>query len=59
MAELLANTIRNKIEIKGLDINGQPLKISQMADDTVIFVKNVKSVGYVWTHQINLQNSQD
>ena len=42
--ELLAIGIRENPEVKGIDINGTILKISQLADDTTCFVRDLKSV---------------
>ena len=42
--ELLAITIRENPEIKGIDIHDKVLKISQLADDTTCFVSDINSV---------------
>ncbi len=42
-AEILSNAIRNDEKIKGYEINGIETKISQYADDTLIFLDGSKS----------------
>ena len=44
VAEIMAINIRNVNNIKGLDINGCVITITQMADDTALFLKNMDSV---------------
>ena len=44
MAELLAIYIRNCQSIKGLNINDNIFTISQLADDTTIFVQDTSSI---------------
>ena len=44
VAETMANHIRNQQSIKGLTVNGCTVKITQMADDTTVFLKDVQSV---------------
>ena len=46
VAEIMAINIRNANNIKGLDINGCIITITQMADDTALFLKNMDSVKY-------------
>ena len=47
VAELMAANIRNNTNIKGIKIKKCCLKITQMADDTTIFVKDINSVKLV------------
>ncbi len=42
--ELLAIGIRENLKIKGIEINGSILKITQLADDTTCFVADIPSV---------------
>ncbi len=42
--ELLAINIRESKNVRGIEINGKTLKISQLADDTTCFVADLESV---------------
>ena len=42
-AEILANAIRSKADIQGINIYGKEFKISQYADDTTVFVSDIRS----------------
>ena len=42
--ELLSRSIKNDPTIKGIQVNKQELKISQYADDTTVFVRDLDSV---------------
>ena len=42
--ELLSRSIKNDSTIKGIQVNKQELKISQYADDTTVFVRDLDSV---------------
>ena len=44
VAEIIAISIRNNPEIKGITINGIEYKISLMADNTTLFLSNLKSL---------------
>ncbi len=44
VVELLATYIRNCADIKGLTINGNVVKITQLADDTTLFLKDQASI---------------
>jgi len=44
IAETMANRIRNKKEINPVNINGCTIGITQMADDTTLFLKDLLSV---------------
>ena len=44
VTEVMSTSIRNDQNIKGVNINGCVVKITQMADDTTIFVKDLVSV---------------
>ena len=50
--ELLSRSIKNDPTIKGIQINKQELKISQYADDTTVFVRDLDSV----TSQLKVLN---
>ena len=41
--EILACKLRNDREVVGIEVNGVELKLSQYADDTMIFVRDVRS----------------
>ena len=43
-AETLAISIRNNSNIKGVDINGLEVKLCQLADDTTLFLKDIRSL---------------
>ena len=45
--EVLASGIRNNNDIKGIKVNGVEFKVSQLADDTTIFLSDLDSVGNV------------
>ena len=42
--ELLSRSLKNDPTIKGIQVNKQELKISQYADDTTVFVRDLDSV---------------
>ena len=42
--EVLASSIRESIEIKAITVNNIEIKISQLADDTICFLKDKSSV---------------
>ena len=42
--ELLSKAIKNEPTIKGIQVNKHELKISQYADDTTVFVRDLDSV---------------
>ena len=42
-AEILANAIRSNAGIQGINIYGKEFKISQYADDTTVFVSDIRS----------------
>ena len=42
-AEILANAIRSNANIQGINIYGKEFKISQYADDTTVFVSDLRS----------------
>ena len=44
VAEVLSIKLRTNEEIKGIQINGFEYKIVQLADDTTIFVNDLKSL---------------
>ena len=44
VAELLAIRLRNNKEIKGIKLDGHEIKISQLADDTSLFVGSPDSI---------------
>ena len=44
VAELLANNIKANQDIAGIRLGGKELNISQMADDTTIFLKSEDSI---------------
>ena len=44
IVELLAIKIRNTDSIKGIKVGNNTIKISQMADDTTLFIKNTDSI---------------
>ena len=45
--EILANGIRKNNHIKGIKVGSKSIKISQLADDTTVFVSDLDSVGNV------------
>ena len=45
VAEVLSIQIRNDIDIKGIKIRDTTITISQMADDTTLFLSNLESMG--------------
>ena len=47
VAEIMAISIMNNIHIKGININGCTIGITQLADDTTFFVKDSDSVKHV------------
>ena len=47
--ELLAISIRNNSNIKGISINGDEVKISQLADDTTCFLADIQSAKHLMT----------
>ena len=51
-AELLSNRLRQTVEIKGISLFGNEVKISQFVDDTNLFCANVTSV----EHALNMVN---
>ena len=51
-AELLSNRLCQTVEIKGISLFGNEVKISQFADDTNLFCANVTSV----EHALNMVN---
>ena len=42
--ELLSRSIKNDPTIKGIQVNKNELKVSQYADDTTVFVRDLDSV---------------
>lgn len=42
VVELLATLVRNSLDIKGIDMAGQSIRISQYADDSTFFVGNLE-----------------
>ena len=44
VAEIIAISIRSEKNIKGITINEEEFKIIQLADDTTLFLKNIKSL---------------
>ena len=42
--EVLASSIRESTEIKAITVNNIEIKISQLADDTICFLKDKSSV---------------
>ena len=42
--EILANLIRQNDDVKGVDVNGEEIKLSQFADDTNVFVTTERSI---------------
>jgi hypothetical protein len=67
-AEILGINIRNNKNIIGLTFNGQEHKIAQYADDSTLFVLNMKSIehainciqdfGHVTGTKLNLKKSK-
>ena len=47
VAETLANKLRENKEIKGISIGDSEVKISQLADDTTIFLSDINSIKLV------------
>ena len=45
--ELLANGVRNNKDIQGINVGKAEIKISQLADDTTVFVSNFDSIEHV------------
>ena len=43
-AETLANNLKKNCNIKGINLNGMEVKITQMADDTTLFLDNIQSL---------------
>lgn len=44
VAELLAIYIKNSVEIEPLNVLGHPLSITQLADDTAVFIKHPEQI---------------
>ena len=44
VAEILAVKLRADSRIHGIEISGQEFKISQLADDTTMFLKDIQSI---------------
>ena len=47
-AELLANKIRQDSTVKGIEIIGNEIKLSQFADDTTLFNADTENSGGLW-----------
>ena len=47
VAEMLAIKIRNDDTIKGISINDTNYKVSMMADDTTLIIKDLDSLNYL------------
>ena len=45
--EILANGIRKNIDVKGITVGSTNIKISQLADDTTVFLSDLESVSNV------------
>ena len=44
VAEVLACTIRDNKSVKGIDVNNTTVKVTQLADDMTIIVKDIMSL---------------
>ena len=44
VAEVLACTIRDNKSVKGIDVNNITVKVTQLADDMIIIVKDIMSL---------------
>ena len=49
VAEIMSINIRNNQEIHGLTLNNKTITISQLADDTTIFLKDYSSIVHVFS----------
>ena len=47
VVEVLANKLRNNEDYEGIVIGGKSLKVTQLADDTTVFLKNTEEVPMV------------
>ena len=55
VAEILSIKLRSDINVKGILVGKVEYKICQLADDTTIFIKNLKSLQYAISHFQNFQ----
>ena len=56
VAELLAIRLRNNNEIKGIKLDGHEIKISQLADDTSLFVGSPDSINPIFETLLKFQS---
>ena len=50
VAEILSIKLRSDINVKGISVGNIEYKICQLADDTTVFIQNLKSLQYVISH---------